>query len=119
MQESFNDRRKYKRAGVCLKAEYAVLNFIPQAIQPKKKEVSHEAVTANISEGGIQLVVESAPEPGQVLRLQLRPEGSRRINAFAKVKWAGYDDAMNRYRIGLEFYFLRDYDRALIRSIVS
>jgi c-di-GMP-binding flagellar brake protein YcgR len=120
MTDTFAERRKFKRAELKVKAGYVMLHFAPQALKRDKMASMHPAQTVNVSEGGVQLLVDSAPEPGQLVRLVFSPgEEEKRINAFAKVKWAGYDGEVKKFRVGLEFYYLHDEDKRRIQSLVN
>lgn len=120
MQGSFNERRKYKRAECRINTEYFQMHFLPQALSQNKAPVKQPAKTVNISEGGIQLVADSAPDPGQIVRLVISPDDrEKRINAFAKVKWANYDGNIKQFRIGVEFCYLHEAGRKRIRSLVN
>jgi c-di-GMP-binding flagellar brake protein YcgR len=120
MTETFDERRKYKRAELRVNAEYALLHFKPNVLLRDKLALKHKAQTVNISEGGLQLLNDSALEPGQIVRIAFRPkEEEKGINAFAKVKWAGYDGGIGKFRIGMEFYYLHDNDKKKIQELVS
>lgn len=119
MTDKKTERRKHKRADLRVKAEYEVLRFVPQVLRAKEQVFKHTAETANISEGGLQLLDDKAPEPGQVLRIVFNPGEEERIKAFAKVKWAGYDNDIKKFRIGMEFYYLHDCDKKRIQALVN
>jgi c-di-GMP-binding flagellar brake protein YcgR len=120
LQELYDERRKHKRADLRVKAEYEIVSFVPQALRAKSSREKISAQTANISEGGVQLVVDRAPEPGNVVRLSIYTgPNDAGIKAFAKVKWAGFDSVFGKFRLGMEFYFLNAESRERIRSLVN
>jgi c-di-GMP-binding flagellar brake protein YcgR len=119
MTETFAERRKHKRAELRVKAEYVLLHFSPHVLLRDKLAEKRLAQTVNISEGGLQILADSAPEPGQIVRLAIITEEEKRINAFAKVKWAGYDGEIKKFRVGMEFYYLHESDKERIRALVN
>jgi c-di-GMP-binding flagellar brake protein YcgR len=119
-QESFAERRKYKRVELRVPIEYKVKSIMPNFIETKKPAEKRAAETANISLGGIQIIDDIAPACGQIVSLAFRPGGLERdIRAFARVRWADFDDRIKKYRIGLEFYYLHDDDSKMISGIVN
>jgi c-di-GMP-binding flagellar brake protein YcgR len=120
LPDSCDERRKYKRADVRIKVEYTVKDFLPQVIQRNKLHLTYQAETTNISEAGMQLLADSAPVPGQIVRLAFSPaEEEKRIMAFAKVKWAGYDPEIRKFRTGMEFYYLNENDKNRLRALIN
>jgi c-di-GMP-binding flagellar brake protein YcgR len=119
-QESFIERRKFERIDMRTKVEYRIKTIVPHVVEAKRPVEKRVAESVNISLGGLQIIDEQAPPPGQILILSFSPAGNDRlVRAFAKVKWVGFDGGINKYRIGLEFYYIHEEDRRLISGIVN
>jgi|GEM_PF-641230 c-di-GMP-binding flagellar brake protein YcgR len=76
-----SERRKYLRLGSALNAKYSVLS---------KEEESRktEAVTKDISAGGIRIFLKEAFKPGTKLHLEISlPDESAPVNFIAEVVW--------------------------------
>jgi c-di-GMP-binding flagellar brake protein YcgR len=113
------ERRKYKRVNLNVPVEYEIFRALSQSLVTKDKAMKYEALCENISAGGIQLISDIDMQPEQILKLKILHSGEPRINAHATVRWSAFDKRLGKYRIGLEFYYLKDDCRKYIFSLTG
>ena len=118
MEKEINERRKYKRLKHRMDVVYKMLSLSPQATSNRHSVEIHEAETADISPGGLQLIVETQLSDGIILRLVLNLENRNKpLHVFAKTKWSNFDSKINKYGAGVEFLYLKDKDKELLHKL--
>lgn len=118
--KGFEERRKHKRVELNTTVEYRILKFLPQATEMRAAPVERTAQAVNISAGGMQIVDETGLTDDQVIKLRFKiKEHMDNIHAFARVRWANFDSRINKYRMGMEFFYLNDNDKQLIDSLAE
>ncbi|MCM8774490.1 MAG: PilZ domain-containing protein [Candidatus Omnitrophica bacterium] len=108
------ERRKFLRIEVAVNVVYSVIG---------NEQLSGEAVTKNISEGGICLVVHNKIDLNSLLSLKIHlPDGKEPIQVTGKVVWkAEYTFIIiqeSRYDLGIQFLDISETDRNRIANYV-
>ena len=108
------ERRRFPRLIASVDVEYSIL---------RKGTLQEQAVTKNISAGGICLIVYEKIEPGTFLALKILLSSINYIiEAKAKVIWSSYftvgPDGRDRYDLGIEFVEINESDRQKISQYV-
>ena len=119
LEETGIERRKYKRVVLNVPVEYEIFRALSQALVIKDRSVKFTAVSENISAGGIQIISEIDMQPEQILKLKIFHGKTSRINAHAIVRWTAFDSRLGKYRIGLEFFYLKDDCREFIANLTG
>lgn len=84
-----------------------------------KKQVK-TAEVENISEGGALLLMDVEIPPEQIIRFYINlDEYSVKICAYANVRWSKYEPELQKYRVGMKFYYLKDAHREAIKRIIK
>jgi c-di-GMP-binding flagellar brake protein YcgR len=118
-EKSAVERRKYKRVAVKIPVEYELFRALSQALIAKNKATRFTAVSENISAGGIQIITELDLQQEQIVKLKILHENSPKMCAHAIVRWSAYDKSAGRFRVGLEFFYLKDECREFINELTS
>lgn len=118
--EIFIERRKYKRVDKKFKVNYKLVSMPQEVKNIKEEALKKEAESANISIGGIQIIVNNELHPEQILRIEFKPEGKEEsIITFAEVRWCAKDVNLEKYRTGIEFLVLKEEDKNFIAKLVE
>ncbi|HRU38526.1 MAG TPA: PilZ domain-containing protein [Candidatus Goldiibacteriota bacterium] len=118
--EIFLERRKFKRVNKRIKVSYKVVSLPAEIEEIKKKLEKNTVESVNISAGGIQLIDDEELAPEQILRIEINVGSTGdTIITFAEVRWCAKDNALGRYRTGIEFLVLKDEDKDIIDKIVE
>jgi c-di-GMP-binding flagellar brake protein YcgR len=100
--------------------EYRILKLMPQATVGRSSPIERTAEIVNISAGGLQIVDENNLSSDQVIKLRFKiKEREDNINAFARVRWSNFDSRINKYRMGMEFFYLNETDKQIINSMAG
>ena len=118
-EKSVVERRKYKRVAVKIPVEYELFRAISQAVIAKNKAARFTAVSENISAGGMQIITELDQPQEQIVKLKILNENSPRMCAHAMVRWSAFDEDAGRFRVGLEFFYLKDECRDFISELTG
>ncbi len=118
--EIFIERRKYKRVDKKFKVNYKLVSMPNEIKNIKEEALKKEAESANISVGGIQIIVDTELQPEQILRIEFKPDGKEEsIITFAEVRWCAKDGSLGKYRTGIEFLVLKEEDKNFIAKLVE
>ena len=117
--ETFAERRKYKRVEKKVEAMYKIISTQDSGENAREVAVKREAGSANISEGGIQLLIDGRQlEKDQIVGIELMTSEEKKIRTFAEVRWASFDPEFGKYRTGFEFLAIKDDDKEIIKEII-
>jgi c-di-GMP-binding flagellar brake protein YcgR len=120
MDENYIEKRKFKRASVNGSAEFEIFCTQSQSILMKTKREKKEADILNLSLGGLQIISDINISEEQILRMKIIfKESGAVIYAYSQVRWAAYDEQIKKYRIGLEFFYLKDQYRKVCSKILG
>lgn len=112
--EDANERRRFPRLSVAVDIQYRI---IPDAI------AYETGATANISAGGICLIIYEALNVGSVLELNIYlPDGQPIIKAKGRIVWIRpfnvAKDKKERFDSGIEFLDINESDKKRIDNYV-
>jgi c-di-GMP-binding flagellar brake protein YcgR len=115
MVAGYLEKRIDKRATFEEKARYKVLGEDESALNFEYAE----AVTRNISRGGVCMVVPHKITEGNVIRVEIPMEqNDKPIKAFCEVQWCRAGES-GKYDVGLSFIALKEEDVEHLNSYVS
>jgi len=118
--DGFEERRKHKRIDLKTTIEYRILRFVPQASIGRAAPIERTAEIVNISAGGLQIVDNTGLSNDQVVKLRFKlKEREDNINAFARIRWSNFDSHINKYRMGMEFFYLNENDKQIIDNMAE
>jgi len=117
--EIFAERRRHKRGNKKLKVTYKIISnadIDKPGIEPLKKTVdSHD-----ISIMGIQLLCDEKLSADQMLRLDIMlNDGFEPLATFAEVKWSKFDEAIKKFRTGMQFLVIKEDHIGIIRKMIG
>lgn len=96
MKDGFIERRKYARLECSMPVQYKKVGDLDSGIS--------KALTRDISEGGVRLVVdEYIPTASKLTLIISFPFRDKKIKALGKIVWARRHSEMPIYDVGIEF----------------
>jgi|ERR1035437_3524603 c-di-GMP-binding flagellar brake protein YcgR len=118
--EMYMDRRKHKRAQAKLTVTYRVMSDDEFEKPVPETERRRKVETEDISTTGLQLICDEEIGKDKIVRLDVDMDNTGgTLATFAEVKWARRDDALKKYRVGLQFLVVKEDHIAAIRKITG
>lgn len=115
MVAGYLEKRIDKRAGFEERARFKLLGEDQSAMNIEYAE----AVTKNISRGGVCMQIPHKITEGNVIRVEIPVEkGDRPIKAFCEVQWCR-DISGGKYEVGLSFIALKEEDAEFLKDYVN
>jgi len=95
-KDGFIERRKHARLECSMPVQYKKVGVLDSSIS--------KALTRNISEDGVRLVVdEYIPTNSRLTLLISLPFKSKKVKALSKIVWAKRHSEMSMYDLGIKF----------------
>jgi hypothetical protein len=115
MVTGYLEKRTDKRADFEDTARFKVLSDEQSSLNMEYAE----AITKNISRGGVCMEIPHKIPEGNVIRIEIPiKKGDKPIKAFCEVQWCkAVND--NKYEIGLSFIALKEEDAESLNNYVS
>ena len=118
--EMYMDRRKHKRAQAKLTVTYRVMSDDEFETPVPETERRRKVETEDISTSGLQLICDEEIGKDKIVRLDVDMDNTGgTLATFAEVKWVRRDDALKKYRVGLQFLVVKEDHIAAIRKITG
>jgi hypothetical protein len=115
MVAGYLEKRIDKRAEIEERARFKLLGEDQSSMNMEYAE----AVTKNISRGGVCMEIPNKIAEGNVIRVEIPVEKSDRpIKAFCEVQWCRPIDE-GKYEVGLSFIALKEEDAAFLNDYVN
>jgi c-di-GMP-binding flagellar brake protein YcgR len=115
MVAGFIEKRIDKRASIEEKARYKILSEDEAALNFEYVE----AVTRNISRGGVCMVIPHKIKEGNVVRVEIPVNKENKpIKAFCEVQWCRQEND-GKYEVGLSFIALKEEDVEYLNLYVN
>jgi c-di-GMP-binding flagellar brake protein YcgR len=96
LKGGFMEKRKYRRLDCSMPAHYRKIGKI--------ESEDNNALTRNVSEGGVRIVVDEYIPANTRLALVLSfPFKNKKIRTFSKVVWSKRHSIITRYDLGIQF----------------
>jgi c-di-GMP-binding flagellar brake protein YcgR len=112
------DNRKHKRANITAEVVYKYADILDYGGDLKTQKSGR---SLDISVSGIQMVVDEAMFPGQVIKMDIHlPHEEVPLTTFGRVEWCRKDEAViGIYRVGVNFMLIDADHTSLIRKITG
>jgi c-di-GMP-binding flagellar brake protein YcgR len=118
--DMYIEKRKHKRAQTKLSVTYKVMandEFEPRG---PETDMKRKVESEDISTSGMQLICDEEIAQDKVVRLDVSLNGAGgNIATFAEVKWVRRDDALRKFRVGLQFLVIKEDHIAAIRKMTG
>jgi c-di-GMP-binding flagellar brake protein YcgR len=114
------DRRKHRRVQTKLHVTYKVMSGEEFDIKLSEPEKKHSVETDDISTSGLQLLCDEELKKDSIVRLDVEVNhAGENIATFAEVRWIRRDQAINKFRIGLEFLVVKEDHIVIIKKLIG
>lgn len=119
--EIYKERRRHKRVEKKCNALFKIIADAEQNGSLYKLPQKLEAESANVSPGGVQLLIDGIKlDMSQIVGIELKfDDPDKNIKTFAEVRWTSYDDFQRKFRTGFEFIAIKDDDRSALENMIE
>ena len=117
----FEEKRRHKRVAIDAEAECEIFATESQAVMLNRQMNKLHVKVENISMGGLQIITDMQMPVEQILRMKvdfIAPKCA--IWVYSQVRWSCFDAKISKYRVGLQFFYLREkYSETCAKIIES
>ena len=118
--ENYEEKRKFKRVSVNADAEFEFFQAVSQASMLNKQNQKMNAKVDNISLGGLQIITDFEIPCEQILRMRVCFGNTGfKIGAYSQVRWSRFDEKLKKYRVGLQFFYLKEQHRVICSKLIE
>ncbi len=115
----YEEKRRYKRVSVDAEAVCEIFCVDSQSLLLNRHTPKIHAKVENISMGGMQIVIEKQVPKEQILRMKITFGCGKVIWVYSQARWSVYDAKINKYRIGVQFFYLQERHRVVCAEIIE
>ena len=116
----YEEKRRYKRVNVDAEAVCEIFSVDSQSLRLNKYTPKIPAKVENISMGGLQIIADAQVPVEQILRMKVVFNVSGKVIwVYSQARWASFDPKINKYRIGLQFFYLQERHRITCSAIIE
>jgi c-di-GMP-binding flagellar brake protein YcgR len=117
--EVYIEKRKHRRINKKLLVTYKIMAGDEYEKQPPELERKRSVNSEDISISGLQLICDEELKIDRILRLDIKLAGDEPLATFAEVRWCRRDEAMKKFRIGLEFLVIKEDHINIIKKLLG
>ena len=116
----FTEKRAYKRVSVDAETECEIFSVESQMLSLARKKNKYKFNVANLCLDGMQIITDKMISAEEILRMKvIFRDFPEIIWVYSQVRWSRFDSELNKYRTGVQFFYLKEKYRKICEQIIE
>ena len=117
---NFEEKRRFKRVPLEAEAECEIFSVECQALMLNRHNHKATVKVDNMSMGGLRITTDMLMAVEQILRMKIKISSNGFVFwVYTQVRWSRYDSKLGKYRVGLEFFYLKEKPRKMCSELID